>query len=121
MAETKITQSRRAGISTSKGLDEFRKKHDRNYIVPTRIKAALEEMVVEHEKKEPGKGEEAWEYDGEFVARTGLRASDVSAFKTDFAEHLVVQETGSRESRARVIWCGRAKTAKKLRAILGLD
>jgi hypothetical protein len=92
------TASKKAGRS----LDEFRAAHDKNYIVPQKIKAGLEKL---------GDG---WEYELEFLKLTGLSTTDLSMFRDQFEDHIVT--TSGRNPKR--VWTGSKATAKQLREMV---
>ncbi len=88
---------------TGKTLADFRAAHDKNVIVPARIKKALADMEVEHP--------ENWLYEGEFMKRAGISQTDLGMFREQFAEHVI--ETSGRN--AKKVWFASTKVAAKVR------
>lgn len=88
---------------TAKTLDDFRAAHDRNVIVPTKIRTALKEMLDE--------GPENWAYEAEFMRRAGISQADMGMFREHFEEH-VVETSGKNAKR---VWFADAKVASKVR------
>ena len=86
-----------------KNLSDFRSAHDRNVIVPTKIKKALSDMEKE--------GAENWSYEIDFIKRAGVSQTDVGLFREQFAGHIV--ETQGRNSKR--VWFASAKVAAKVR------
>lgn len=84
-------------------LTDFRAAHDKNVIVPNKIRAALEEMLKEHP--------ENWAYEAEFMKRAGLSQTDIGMFRDQFSEHIV--ETSGKN--AKRVWFASAKVAAKVR------
>ena len=85
-----------------KSLDEFRAAHDKNFIVPQRIKAGLEKLG------------ESWMYEMEFMKLCGLSTTDLSAFRGEFVPYFV--EVGGRNVKR--VWAGTTKFATALRSKL---
>ena len=88
---------------TGKTLADFRAAHDRNVIVPAKIKKALADMEAEHA--------ENWAYEGDFMKRAGISQTDMGMFREQFAEH-VIETTGR---NAKKVWFASAKVAAKVR------
>jgi hypothetical protein len=90
-----------------KDLSAFRSVHDRNVTVPAKIKAALADLKAKE-------GAEGWEYEGEFMKRSGISQTDVGQFRGQFAAH-VVETKGKSAKRA---WFADVKTAEAARAAI---
>lgn len=89
--------------AAGKTLDDFRSAHDRNVIVPTKIRKALAEMEAEHP--------ENWEYELDFMRRAGISQTDIGAFRPQFDAHIV--ETAGKNQKK--VWFASAKVAEKAR------
>ena len=86
--------------TNGKSVEEFRSLYDKDYIVPKRIKAALEEL---------GDG---WDYEVQFAKNAGVSLSDIATYRDMFSAHVIsLKET-------RRVWAGKAKTATILRTML---
>lgn len=83
-----------------KDLAAFRALHDKSYIVPLKIQEGLKAL-----------GENAWEYEVEFIKRCGLSTTDLAAYRDQFKDFFV--ETGGRNPKRA--WAGSKPFAKKLR------
>ncbi len=90
-----------------KTLADFKAAHDQNVIVPNRIRAAL--AAIEKE------GPENWEYESDFLKRSGLSTTQLAAFRDQFAAHVVEAPVGGRNSNTKRAYFGSAKVASKLR------
>ena len=88
---------------TGKTLADFRAAHDKNVIVPAKIKKALADMEAEHP--------ENWSYESDFMKRAGISQTDLGAFRDQFAEH-IVETTGK---NTKLVWFASAKVAAKVR------
>lgn len=88
---------------TAKSLADFRAAHDKNVIVPSKIKKALEAMEKD--------GPENWAYEADFIKAAGISQTDVSMFREQFAAHVV--ETGGKSPKK--VWFASAKIAAKAR------
>ena len=88
--------------ATAKTLDDFRAAHDKNVIIPAKIKAALSEMLKE--------GAENWSYEAEFIRRAGISQTDMGLFRDHFADH-VVETAGKTNKR---VWFADKKVAAKV-------
>ena len=84
-----------------KTLAEFRQIHDKSYIVPQRLKAALALL---------GDG---WEYEVYFLRTAVVSPADASAFRDKFADHIVIV---SREGRRA--WVGKKHIAAQMRSMV---
>lgn len=87
-----------------KNLDAFRSVHDKNVTIPNKIRAGLAAL-------EKAEGSEAWEYEGEFVKRSGISQTDLGAFRSQFEDHIV--ETNGKA--AKRVWFVDVKTAATAR------
>lgn len=84
-----------------KDVEAFRQVHDKAYRIPKIVKAALDELG------------ESWEYEGEFLKRSGVSVTDMATFRDQFADHWFEARTTNRNSKR--VWCGTVKLANKLR------
>lgn len=76
---------------------EFRETHDKDYIVPNRIRDALKALG------------DSWMYEAEFAKHAGLSQTDLSTYREEFLEdHTIVVD------RTRRIWCGTKRFKGKL-------
>jgi hypothetical protein len=85
-----------------KTLADLRAVHDKNVVVPTRIKAALIKMAES--------GTE-WEYEGDFVKLTGLGQVDFSRFRDRFADFWAELPSTNGKSSTRRAWFATKKLA----------
>jgi hypothetical protein len=86
--------------------EDFTKLHDKNFIIPNRIKAALAELG------------DSWEYEGEFVKRCQPVANvDFARYRDQFTEFFFEVRAGNKGVKR--IWCGTKKFAAKLREQAG--
>ena len=90
-------------MSKARTLADFRAAHDKNVIVPTKIRAALADMEKEHV--------ENWLYEADFIKRAGISQTDASMFREHFSDHVV--ETSGKTSKR--VWFASAKVAAKVR------
>lgn len=97
---TPNTQSKKPG----KTLADFRAAHDKNVIIPNKIKAALTKMETEG-------GPENWNYEADFIRLAGICQTDMGVFRDQFAEH-VVEVSGKNPKR---VWVASVKAAVKFR------
>lgn len=85
--------------SAGKSLADFRSAHDKSFIVPQKILAALKAL---------GDG---WEYEIQFMKMAGLCTTDFALYRDQFEEHIVVVN-GRNPKR---IWAGSKDLARKMR------
>jgi len=95
-------------MKPKKDLSAFRAAHDRNVIVPNKIRAALADL----EKTE---GAEGWEYESDFIRRAKISQSDMGLYRDGFVAH-VVETTGN---KGRKVWFATVKAAKAAREAIG--
>ena len=84
-----------------KSLEDFRAAHDRSYIVPNAIKAGLKRL-----------GKRGWEYEDAFAREISVSLRDLSTYRGDFVDYIVVLRSGRR------IWAGSPGFADELRGLL---
>ena len=96
------TPAKKAEAVKGKSLDDFRSTHDKNYIVPKKIKDALEKLG------------DSWEYEIDFVKLAGISTTDLFRFREQFEEHIVEVKSNS-GSHKKNVWAGTVKFATKLR------
>ena len=83
-----------------RSITEFKESHDKSYIVPKKIKAALAAL---------GGG---WEYEMPFAKLAGVSLGDLSAYRAMFEDHIVMVEKSKRA------WAGTRLTADKMREMV---
>lgn len=89
-----------AGKVQPRTLADFRNAYDKSTIVPTKIRAALQEL---------GSG---WLTEREFCSLAQINAVDMSLFRDEFAEHVVTLRDRTRA------WAGTTRLAEQMRAVL---
>jgi hypothetical protein len=97
--------SKAAAPQKGKDLEAFRAAHDRDFIVPERIKAGLAALG------------DSWEYEGEFTRRCGIASQELPKYRDTFKEYWIETPRPSGGSAKRV-WAGTKAFAAKLRASL---
>ena len=90
-----------AGQSGCRTLAEFRQLHDKNFIIPNKINAALKSM-----------GKAGWAYEMVFAKLAGISLGDLSAFRAMFEDHVVLVD------RTKRAWAGTKATANAMRAMV---
>jgi hypothetical protein len=90
--------------SSKKSLADFKTAHDKSYIVPTKIKAAIEKL-----------GTDGWEYEQEFAKLSGVSSNDLAKYREMFSEQIVLIKQDGRERRA---WAGSKSLANKMREMV---
>ena len=86
-------------------LDDFRAAHDKRVIVPQRIKTALSQLG------------DSWEYENEFIRRSGVSQIDFAAYREQFRD-FYVEVPGTNGMRPKRLWAGTKAFATKLRESL---
>ena len=85
-----------------RSLEEFRGQHDKDYIVPKRLREALKVL-----------GASGWEYEALFARLAGVGLADLANYRELFADYVVaVQRDGKRA------WAGSPAMAAKMRAMV---
>lgn len=85
-------------------LQAFRESHDKNFIVPKKIEAAITKL-----------GPESWEYEVDFLKLAGLCTRDLAMFRDGFEDFTVLVTNKNNSKR---LWCGSKTLAAKLRAMV---
>lgn len=89
---------------SGKSLEAFRSAHDKSYIVPNKIRAALSKLA------------ESWEYEVDFAKAAGVAITDLALFRDQFEEYVVAMKvTGG--SHKKNVWAGTPAFAAKLREL----
>jgi hypothetical protein len=92
--------------AVARTLADFRSVHDRNVVVPNKIKAALAAMLKE--------GPEHYEYESDLMKRAQISQTDLGEFRDQFAEHIVIAPAVHGKT-ARRVWFASPKVAAKAR------
>lgn len=87
-----------------KTLVDFRAAHDKNVIIPSKIRAALAAMLKE--------GPENFEYEADFLRRAGVSNTDIGMFRSQFEKGHIVEVGGRKMKR---VWFADPKVARKAR------
>lgn len=90
-----------------KNLASYKALHDPNVKIPNKIRAAFAAML----KKD---GPEAWEYEGDFRKIADISQTQLSEFREQFLDHIVVAPAAHGTSRKNC-WIASAKAAAKFR------
>jgi len=93
--------------SKAKTLADFRAAHDKNVIIPNKIRAAFVAMLKE--------SLEQWDYEADFMRRAGISTTDLATFRDQFMDHIVIAPSGSGGKAAKRVWFADVKVAKKVR------
>lgn len=103
-AAKKVAAVKPAPAAKGKTLEEFRSAHDKNYIVPKKIKEALAKLG------------DSWEYELEFIKMAGVSTTDLMHFRDQF-EAYIVQVKVAGASHKKNVWAGTPAFAAKLREL----
>jgi len=93
-------------VAKARTIADFRSVHDKNVIIPNKIRAALEAMRKI--------GPEHYEYEADFIKLAGISNTDMGSFRDQFLAH-IVETPNVRGNASRRVWFADAKVAKKLR------
>ena len=85
-----------------RSIQDFRENHDKSYMVPKRIRDAIEKL------------EDSWLYEMEFMKLAGISSTDIGTYRDEFEEFWFSASYSGRNSAKR-IWCGTKALANKLR------
>lgn len=93
-------------MAKAKTLADFRAAHDKNVIIPNKIRAALEQLAK--------LGPEHYEYEADFLKLAGVSQTDIGKYREKFVDFIV--ETSAIHGRTgRRVWFGTVKAAKAAR------
>lgn len=81
-----------------KDLAALRAAHDENVMVPKRIEKALAELG------------DSWEYEKDFISRTGVSSIKLAHFRPKYSEFFFEV---SQARNAKRVWCGTKAFARK--------
>jgi hypothetical protein len=85
----------------AKSFDDFRKSHDKNFIIPEALKAGIAALTPT-----------GWEYEGAFWKSLPVSTTDGAKFREQFNDFIVTVD------RTKRIWCGSKALATKMREAL---
>ncbi len=88
-------------------LATFRQAHDRNVIVPNKIRGALEQIRKV--------GPEHYEYEVDLIRMAGISQSDMGLFRDQFEDHIVLTSTTPGNRNPKRVYFGDPKVAAKVR------
>ena len=86
---------------------DFRAAHDKDIIVPTKIRGGLAKLLEV--------GPEHFEYDDGFRALCGLQGAELAAYRNSFADHWFLTPGAGSGKQSKRVWFGNAKVAARLR------
>lgn len=104
VAAKKVAPKNTTPKASGKSLEEFRSAHDKNYIVPKKIKDALTKLG------------ESWEYEIDFLKIASVTPTDLATFREQFEPHIVAVKVSGASHRKNV-WAGTTAFAAKLREL----
>jgi len=87
---------------SKKSLADFQATYDKDVIVPTKIEAAIAAL-----------GEEGWEYETAFAKLAGVGLTDLSNYRDQFSDYIVLIRRDSKRA-----WAGSVETAQAMREML---
>lgn len=90
--------------ASGKNLADFRRAHDKSFIVPQKIKAGLDSLGA------------AWEYEIDFAKRCGVSTADMAAYRSQFEPFWLIAD----RSANKKAWAGTKGFADRLRVTLGV-
>jgi hypothetical protein len=92
---------------TARDLGAYRAVHDRDTVIPNKIRAALEAMRKI--------GPEHWDYEVEFMKRAGISTTDLTRYRAQFEAHIVDVINIGKSHGVKRIWFADPKVASKAR------
>jgi hypothetical protein len=87
---------------TVKTIADFRQAHDKNFIIPAKLNAAVAAL-----------GKDGWEYEAIFIKNIPVSTTDCARFREEFEKLVVVIDSGRKK-----IWCGSEALATKMREMV---
>lgn len=90
-----------------KTLSDFRAAHDKNFVIPEKIKAGLAKI-----------GKDNWEYEVDFMKLCGVGTVDFAKFREQFEEFFVIVPGTNGMKSAKRVWAGSKAAAAKLREMV---
>ena len=88
-------------------LAMFRAAHDKNVIVPNKIRAVLEQIRKV--------GPEHHEYEADVIRMAGISQTDIGLFREQFEDHIVVTASTPGNRNPKRVYFGDPKVAAKVR------
>lgn len=92
-----------AAKPVGRSIDEFKASYDKSYIVPGKIKAALQKLDT------------SWLYEVDFAKLAGVNLADLATYRAAFEDHVVVLNGNDRGKR---VWAGTKTAAAKMREMI---
>jgi hypothetical protein len=96
-----VAKSKDASKKLGRSLADFRSEHDKDYIVPKKIRDALDQLG------------NSWEYESNFSRIAGVSLGDLGNYRDEFSDYIVVVSRAGKRA-----WAGRAELAKKMREMV---
>ncbi len=95
--------------SKPRTIDDFRSAHDKDVIVPNKIRAGLAKLLEI--------GPEHYEYDEGFRALCGLQSAELASYRSkhEFPNHWFLTAGANGVKSSKRVWFGSAKIAARLR------
>ena len=95
-------------LKGKKTLNDFRNLYDKDTIVPSKIKEALNKLKATSKDEEDG-----WEYEVQFAKDAGVSISDIGNYREMFSEYVVFIK---RENKR--VWAATPKLASTITAMV---
>lgn len=92
--------------TAKKTLDDLRALHDKNVLVPNKIRAGIAALL---------KSGDEYAYDEDFRRLAGLAPVDLKEYREEFAEYWVTLPATNGKRDARKVWFATVSLAKKWR------
>jgi hypothetical protein len=93
--------------SAKKTLSDLRARHDRNVVVPNKIKAAIAAMTDE------------WMYESDFISANRFSPPELAKFRDQFSDFWADLPTTNGKSTARRAWFASKKLADAWKETVG--
>lgn len=100
-----MTEPKKSTKPSKKTLTDFRAAHDKNFLVPEKIKAGLAKL-----------GKDSWEYEVDFIRICGLSTTDFAMFRDQFEDFFVPVSVGGRNTKR--IWGGSKALIDKMKELV---
>lgn len=91
-----------------KTIDDLRALHDKNVVIPNRIRDGLAKVVAS--------GDE-WLYESDFLKLTGISVTDIAKFREEFTDFWSEVPAAAGKNTIRRVWFATKKAADAWKAL----
>ena len=90
-----------------KSLEDFRASHDNDFIVPNKIRSALDKLG------------NSWMYEADFIKLCAVNNTLFARYREQFIDFVVTVPSSSAGGGTRRVWSGTKQMATKMREMVG--